>query len=81
MAHLLPLTKYVVNGQYVKVQPIATNSAEPCICTILTRNLVVEVVAHLRHLAWPCGHRYAERVVRRQSLLKGSRKGSSHLRC
>ena len=45
MAHLLPLTKYVVNGQYVKVQPIATNFAERCICTILTRNLVVEVVA------------------------------------
>ena len=44
MAHLLPLTKYVVNGQYVKVQPIATNFAERCICTILTRNLVVEVV-------------------------------------
>ena len=75
MAHLLPLTKYVVNGQYVKVQPIATNFAERCICTILTRNLVVEVVAHLRHLA--C--RYAERVARRQSLLKSSRKGSSRL--
>ena len=42
MAHLLPLTKYVVNGQYVKVQPIATNFAERCICTILTRNQVVQ---------------------------------------
>ena len=29
--HLLPLTNYLVNGQYVKVQPIAKKSAERCI--------------------------------------------------
>ena len=29
--HLLPLTKYLVNGQYTKVQPIASNFAERCI--------------------------------------------------
>ena len=38
IAHLLPLTKYLVNGQYAKVQPIASNFAERCICTILTTN-------------------------------------------
>ena len=35
-AHLLPLTNYLSNGQYVQVQPIASKFAERCICTILT---------------------------------------------
>ena len=38
IAHLLPLTNYLVNGQYVIVQPIASKFAERCICTILTTN-------------------------------------------
>ncbi len=29
--HLLPLTNYLVNGQYVKVQPIDSKFAERCI--------------------------------------------------
>ena len=38
--HLLPLTKYLVNGQYAKVQPIASNFAERCTCTLLTTNML-----------------------------------------
>ena len=38
IAHLLPLTKYLGNGQYALVQPIASNFAERCIWTILTTN-------------------------------------------
>ena len=34
--HLLPLTRYVVNGQYALVQPIDPNRAERCNCTPLT---------------------------------------------
>ena len=40
MAHLLPLTNYLVNGQYALVQPIVSKFAERCICTILTTNNV-----------------------------------------
>ena len=29
--HLLPLTNYLVNGQYAQVQPIASKFAERCI--------------------------------------------------
>ena len=29
--HLLPLTNYLSNGQYAKVQPIASKFAERCI--------------------------------------------------
>ena len=36
IVHLLPLTNYLVNGQYAQVQPIDSNFAERCICTILT---------------------------------------------
>ena len=35
-AHLLPLTNYLANGQYAKVQPIGSKFAERCICTTLT---------------------------------------------
>ena len=38
--HLLPLTNYLVNGQYAIVQPIASKFAERCICTILTTNML-----------------------------------------
>ena len=38
--HLLPLTKYLVNGQYAKVQTIASNFAERCTCTLLTTNML-----------------------------------------
>ena len=38
--HLLPLKKYLVNGQYALVQPIASNFAERCICTLLTTNML-----------------------------------------
>ena len=41
IAHLLPLTKYFANGQYAKVQPIVSNFAERCICTILSTNALV----------------------------------------
>ena len=37
-AHLLPLTNYLNNGQYAKVQPIASKFAEQSICTILSTN-------------------------------------------
>ena len=30
-SHLLPLIKYVRNGQYAQVQPIAANFTERCI--------------------------------------------------
>ncbi len=36
VAHLLPLTNYLANGQYAKVQPIDSKFAERCICTTLT---------------------------------------------
>jgi hypothetical protein len=36
--YLLPLTNYLVNGQYVLVQPIASKFAERCICSLLTTN-------------------------------------------
>ena len=39
-AHLLPLTIYLINGQYAKVQPIASKFAERCICTILSTNML-----------------------------------------
>ena len=38
--HLLPLTNYLVNGQYAIVQPITSKFAERCICTILTTNML-----------------------------------------
>ena len=38
--HLLPLTNYLVNGQYAIVLPIASKFAERCICTILTTNML-----------------------------------------
>ena len=44
--HLLPLTNYLVNGQYAIVQPIVSKFAERCICTILTTKLYA-VIAHL----------------------------------
>ena len=40
VAHLLPLTNYLSNGQYALVQPIASKFAERCICTTLTTNWV-----------------------------------------
>ena len=36
--HLLPLTNYLVNGQYAIVQPIASKFAERCIYYLLTTN-------------------------------------------
>ena len=40
ISHLLPLTNYLVNGQYGLVQPIASKFVERCICTILTTNML-----------------------------------------
>ena len=40
-AHLLPLTNYLDNGQYAKVQPIVSKFAERCICTILSTTRLV----------------------------------------
>ena len=45
-AHLLPLTNYLSNGQYVQVQPIASKFAERCICTILTTKRRNQWVLH-----------------------------------
>ena len=36
--HLLPLTNYLVNGQYGLVQPIVSKFAERCIYYLLTTN-------------------------------------------
>ena len=48
--HLLPLTRYVSNGQYALVQPIASNHAERCNYTTLTTNGFIVKSTHLHHI-------------------------------